>query len=95
MDTRVGGPSRGGRNPADRHLVTFKLLGAGERERERFFATHGLPSGNGLGTLDHIGREAVLSKLADSARRSYNSGWKQWAAFRVKFGLRSKVMKTG
>ena len=75
-DTRVGG--RSAKNPEDRKLVTPVLLG---EERDRFFASVGLPGENLLHQLDQTGQEAVLSKLADSTRRSYGAGWKQWATF--------------
>ena len=35
----------------------------------------------GLPDLDRIGQEAVLSKLADSTRRAYGTGWKHWELF--------------
>ena len=35
----------------------------------------------GLPELDRIGQEAVLSKLADSTRRAYGTGWKHWELF--------------
>ena len=75
-DTRVGG--RSAKNPEDRKLVTPVLLGD---ERDRFFANVGLPGDNLLQSLDQTGQEAVLSKLADSTRRSYGAGWKQWSTF--------------
>ena len=50
-------------------------------ERDRFFDSVGLPGENLLQRLDQTGQEAVLSKLADSTRRSYGAGWKQWATF--------------
>ena len=75
-DTRVGG--RSAKDPEDRKLVTPVLLG---EERDRFFASVGLPGENVLHQLDQTGQEAVLSKLADSTRRSYGAGWKQWATF--------------
>ena len=75
-DTRVGG--RSAKDPEDRKLVTPVLLG---EERDRFFASVGLPGENLLNQLDQTGQEAVLSKLADSTRRSYGTGWKQWATF--------------
>ena len=75
-DTRVGG--RSAKDPEDRKLVTPVLLG---EERDRFFASVGLPGENLLHQLDQTGQEAVLSKLADSTRRSYGAGWKQWATF--------------
>ena len=31
--------------------------------------------------LDRLGQEAVLSKLADSTRRAYGTGWKHWELF--------------
>ena len=31
--------------------------------------------------LDAIAQEAVVSKLADSTKRSYGTGWKQWQVF--------------
>ena len=31
--------------------------------------------------LDDTAQEAILSKLADSTRRSYGAGWKQWQLF--------------
>ena len=40
-----------------------------------------MPGDNLLQRLDQTGQEAVLSKLADSTRRSYGTGWKQWATF--------------
>ena len=75
-DTRVGG--RTAKDPEDRKLVTPVLLGD---ERDRFFASVGLPGDNLLQSLDQTGQEAVLSKLADSTRRSYGAGWKQWSTF--------------
>ncbi|OLQ15436.1 hypothetical protein AK812_SmicGene287 [Symbiodinium microadriaticum] len=75
-DTRVGG--RTAKDPEDRKLVTPVLLG---EERDRFFTSVGLPGENLLHQLDQTGQEAVLSKLADSTRRSYGAGWKQWATF--------------
>ena len=75
-DTRVGG--RTAKDPEDRKLVTPVLLG---EERDRFFMSVGLPGENLLHQLDQTGQEAVLSKLADSTRRSYGAGWKQWATF--------------
>ena len=35
----------------------------------------------GLSDLDRLGQEAVLSKLADSTRRAYGTGWKHWELF--------------
>ena len=69
---------RSAKDPEDRKLVTPVLLGD---ERDRFFANVGLPGENLLQRLDQTGQEAVLSKLADSTRRSYGAGWKQWATF--------------
>ena len=77
-DTRVGGRSARVKNPEDRKLVTPVLLGD---ERDRFFDSVGLPGENLLQRLDQTGQEAVLSKLADSTRKSYGAGWKQWATF--------------
>ena len=77
-NTRVGGRSARAKNPEDRKLVTPVLLGD---ERDRFFDSVGLPGENLLQRLDQTGQEAVLSKLADSTRRSYGAGWKQWATF--------------
>ncbi|CAE7249929.1 unnamed protein product, partial [Symbiodinium necroappetens] len=77
-DTRVGGRSASIRDAEDRKLVTPVLLG---EERDRFFVSVGLPDENLLHQLDQTGQEAVLSKLADSTRRSYGAGWKQWATF--------------
>ena len=34
-------------------------------------------------TLDQIALEAVMAKLADSTRRVYASGWKQWVLFNM------------
>ena len=31
--------------------------------------------------LDQLGHEAVMSKLADSTRRAYTPGWRQWSLF--------------
>ena len=31
--------------------------------------------------LDQLGHEAVMSKLADSTRKAYTTGWKQWTMF--------------
>ena len=38
-------------------------------------------AGPGLQALDLTAAEAVMSKLADSTRQSYNTGWKQWSLF--------------
>ena len=34
-----------------------------------------------LQELDRLGQEAVMSKLADSTRRAYSTGWRQWELF--------------
>ena len=34
-----------------------------------------------LNELDRLGQEAVMSKLADSTRKAYSTGWKQWELF--------------
>ena len=60
------------------------LLG---EERDRFFDSVGLPGENLLQQLDQTGQEAVLSKLADSTRRSHGAGWKQWATFMSRTGV--------
>ena len=86
-DTRVGGRSARVKDPEDRKLVTPVLLG---EERDRFFSSIGLPDENLLQRLDQTGQEAVLSKLADSTRRSYGAGWKQWATFMSGTGVSCK-----
>ena len=35
----------------------------------------------GTAALDQIGTEAIMAKLADSTKRVYATGWKQWAIF--------------
>ena len=40
----------------------------------------------GLSDLDDTAQEAILSKLADSTRRSYGAGWKQWQLFLASSG---------
>ncbi|CAE7227233.1 unnamed protein product, partial [Symbiodinium sp. CCMP2456] len=74
-DTRAGGASR---TPEDKALVAPALLGDA---REAFFRDCGLPSTPQVAWLDQVGQDAALSKLADSTRRSYNAGWKQWSTF--------------
>ena len=53
----------------------------------------GPPRLKGIEALDHIGMEAVLAKLADSTRRVYASGWKQWVLFNS--GAKSPLFLTG
>ena len=71
-------PRRPHADPEDRAPVTPMLLGDA---REFFFQDCALPSVSQAARLDQTGQEAVLSKLADSTRRSYGTGWKQWTTF--------------
>ena len=79
---RCGGTPR---KRADHSLVVPQMLG---EERERFFASC-LPCpkrGQDLADLDDTAQEAILSKLADSTRKSYGTGWKQWQLFLASSG---------
>ena len=44
------------------------------------------PRGGSTAELDQVAMEAVLAKLADSTRRVYASGWKQWALYNASSG---------
>ena len=74
---RCGGTPR---RKQDHSLVVPKLLG---EERERFFSQHSfkVDRSKGLTFLDEVAQEAILSKLANSTRKSYGAGWKQWQLF--------------
>ena len=79
---RCGGTPR---KRADHSLVIARMLG---EERERFFASCSpCPKrGQDLADLDDTAQEAILSKLADSTRKSYGTGWKQWQLFLASSG---------
>ena len=79
---RCGGTPR---KRADHSLVVPRMLG---EERERFFASCSpCPKrGQDLADLDDTAQEAILSKLADSTRKSYGTGWKQWQLFLASSG---------
>ena len=74
--TRCGGPNP--REDAGHQLVTPKLLGAAP---DAFFSQASVKKRGTLEQLDEVAQEAVMSKLADSTRRSHGTGWKQWCLF--------------
>ena len=72
-EIRVGGRSKSIPKP----LTSFDH----RRLVQPHFQTATGPRFSGLQDLDRWGQEAVLSKLADSTRKAYGTGWRHWEVF--------------